>query len=241
LQHWEQAVADKRIHGTTRRQVKEVFEQTEKPALLSLPISRFDLFQEALRSVHRDGHVEIKGAYYSVPPEYLGQRLWVRWDGRMVRLFDQKMRQVAVHVQRPPGAFSTQNSHILPEKISGIEKGTSWLLRRVEYIGPHAAHWAESMLGSRGIEGVRVLMGLLSLKNKHSCLAIEQACQIAGSHGVYRLRALRQLIEHRHPTPLVQQHFDLLQQHPIIRDLGDYEQFVRQAITHQPLMEQSTS
>ena len=88
----------------------------EKPALLPLPLSRFDLFQEALRSVHRDGHVEIKGAYYSVPPEFLGQRLWARWDGRTVRLLDQKMRLVAVHVQRQPGVFSTQPVHILPER-----------------------------------------------------------------------------------------------------------------------------
>ncbi len=78
---WEKSVADTRIHGTTRRQVKEVFEQVEKPALLALPPVRFDLFTEALRSVHRDGHVEIKGAYYSVPPEFLGQRVWARWDG----------------------------------------------------------------------------------------------------------------------------------------------------------------
>lgn len=44
--------------------IREDFERVEKPALLPLPVARFDLFAEALRSVHRDGHVEIKGAYY---------------------------------------------------------------------------------------------------------------------------------------------------------------------------------
>ena len=240
LSSWEASVADTRIHGTTRRQVKEVFEQAEKPVLLSLPASRFDLFQEALRSVHRDGHVEIKGAYYSVPPEFMGQRLWARWDGRMVRLLDQKMRPVAVHVQRPPGAFSTLDEHILPEKISGIERGTTWLLRRVESIGPHASQWAQAMLQNRGIEGVRVLMGLLSLMNKHRRDQIEQACQIAQSHGAYHLRPLRQLIEQRNP-PAIQQNFDFIEQHPIIRDLDDYGQFVRQAITsQQPLPRQAS-
>ena len=235
LQTWEAAVADTRIHGTTRRQVKEVFEQAEKPALLPRPASRFDLFQEALRSVHRDGHVEIKGAYYSVPPEFLGQRVWARWDGRTVRLLDQKMHPIAMHAQRPPGTFSTLPVHIVPEKISGIERGATWLLRRVEYIGPHATQWARSMLQNRGIEGVRVLMGLLSLTNKHSRQAVEHACQAAHSHGAYRLRSLRQLIEQQNP-PAIQQSF--IQQHAIIRDLGDYGQFVRQAITQQqPLLE----
>jgi transposase len=237
LLNWESSVADTRIHGTTRRQVKEVFEQMEKSALLPLPVSRFDLFQEALRSVHRDGHVEIKGAYYSAPPEFLGRRIWARWDGRTVRLLDQKMRPVAVHAQRPPGTFSTQAVHILPEKISGIERGTTWLLRRIEYIGPHAAHWAQSMLQSRGIEGVRVLLGLLSLTNKHRRDQIEQACRIAQGHGAYRLRSLRQLIEQQ--APAVQQSLEFVQEHPIIRDLGDYARFVRQAITQQTPLQES--
>lgn len=242
LRSWESSVADTRIHGTTRRQVKEVFEQMEKPALAPLPASRFDLFQEALRSVSRDGHVQVKGAYYSVPPEYLGQQVWARWDGRIVRLLDQKIRPIAVHVQRPPGAFSTLDAHILPEKISGIERGTTWLLRRIESIGPHATQWAQSMLQNRGIEGVRVLMGLLSLTNKHSRRAIEHACQIAHGHGAYHLRSVRQLIDNRAgtkgPGTVVQQNFEFIQQHPIIRDLGDYGQFVRQAITQsKPLLE----
>jgi len=238
LQTWEATIADTRIHGTTRRQVKEVFEQAEKPALLPTPDSRFDLFQEALRSVHRDGHVEIKGAYYSVPPEFLGQRVWARWDGRTVRLLDQKMRPIALHAQRQPGTFSTQSVHILPEKISGIERGTAWMLRRVESIGPHATLWAQSMLNHRGIEGCRVLMGLLSLANSHRRDQIEQACQIAQSHGAYHLRSLRQLIEQQNP-PAIQQSFEFIEQHPIIRDLDDYEQFVRQAIADQSSQRQA--
>lgn len=163
----------------------------------------------------------------------MGQRLWARWDGRIVRLLDQKMRLVATHVQRPAGVFSTQDAHILPEKISGIEKGTSWLLRRVESIGPHASQWAQSMLQRRGIEGVRVLMGLLSLMNKHSRASIEQACQSAQGHGTYHLRSLRQLVEQQNP-PALQQRFEFIEQHPIIRDLAEYGQFVRDAIATGP-------
>jgi len=164
----------------------------------------------------------------------LGQRVWARWDGRTVRLFDQKMRPIALHAQRPPGRFSTQDAHILPEKISGIERGTTWLLRRIEYIGPHATQWAQSMLQHRGIEGVRVLMGLLSLSNQKPRSAVERACEIAQGHGAYHLRSLRQFIEHQNTAP-VQQHFEFTQEHPIIRGLADYGQFVRDAITQQPL------
>lgn len=232
LLEWETDVADKRIHGTTRQQVSKVFEQVEKPALLALPSARFELFHEALRHVNRDGHVQIKGAYYSAPPEYLGQDLWARWDGRTVRLFDQKMKQVAVHVQQEPGRFATANVHILPEKISNIEKGTTWLLERAERFGPNASIWSASMLRSRGIEGVRVLMGLLSLGNKHPWHVVDEACRIAHGHGSYRLRCVRKLIEHQPGEQQTMMPF--ITEHPIIRPVDEYGQWIKEALSQIP-------
>jgi transposase len=237
LLQWESAVADTRIHGTTRQQVIRLFTEKEKPSLLPLPAGRFELFSEALRSVHRDGHVQVKEAYYSVPPEYLGQQIWARWDGRLVRLFDQKMRPIAVHAQQVPGRFSTQQKHILPEKISGIERGTTWMLNQADGIGPQARAWAEQMLKIRGIQGVRVLMGLLSLKNKHARPQIERACEVAAGHGAYHLRSLRQLIEQGPKAP-VQQNFEFAEEHPIIRPLADYTQWLRDALSQQPFTQQ---
>ena len=59
-----------------------MFAEIEKPALLPLPAERFAFFLEAQRSVHLDGHIEVKQAYYSVPPAYVGRQVWARWDGR---------------------------------------------------------------------------------------------------------------------------------------------------------------
>jgi hypothetical protein len=82
--------------------------------------------------------VQVKEAYYSVPPEYLGQEIWARWDGRMVRLFDRRMKPIAVHPRKPPGVFSTLTAHLHPHKIGGIEKGADWMLGQVDRIGPHS-------------------------------------------------------------------------------------------------------
>jgi len=240
LDEWEKAVADTRIHGTTRQQVIKRFLEAEKPALRSLPPGRFELFSEALRTVHRDGHVQVKGAYYSVPPEYLGQDLWARWDGRLVRLFDSKMRPVAVHAQQPAGRFSTHDAHLMAEKISGIERGSDWLLSQVEGIGPQAKTWAEAMLQARGIEGVRVLMGLLSLKNKWQRSEIERACAVASGHGAWHLRSLRQLIQ-QPQAAAVQSNFEFAQAHPIIRPLADYGQWLRDALCRQHSTQSSAS
>ena len=60
LLDWELTVADTRIHGTTRRQVGKHFIDVERGALLPLPLEAFPSYHEARRTVHRDGHVEIK-------------------------------------------------------------------------------------------------------------------------------------------------------------------------------------
>jgi hypothetical protein len=52
-----------------------------------------------MRKVNRDGHVEVAKAYYSLPPEYLGRTVWVRWDARLVRIFNHRFEQVALQVK----------------------------------------------------------------------------------------------------------------------------------------------
>jgi transposase len=223
LLDWERTVADTRLHGTTRRQVGAHFLTAERPALQPLPRERFPCFHEAPRTVHRDGHVEVDRAYYSVPPEYLARRVWVRWDGHLVRVFNERLEQIAVHVRHEPGRFSTQSQHICGPKISGVERGAAWLLGQVRRLGPCSLRWAEAMLQARGIEGVRVLQGLLNLAHRHPGAAIERACDIAGSHGAYRLRTVRTLIDRAAPR---QEALPFLDEHLLIRPLADYEQFV---------------
>lgn len=223
LLRWETSVADTRIHGTTRKQVHKLFEEVERATLQPMPTERFPLFHEAQRKVHRDGHVSVEKAYYSVPPEYVTRRVWVRWDSRLVRVFNHKMQQIALHTKRPPGQFSTQGEHIASEKINRVERGAVWLLERAALIGRQSRNWAESMIEARGIEGVRILQGLLSLANKHPHAEIEQACKTASSYGAYRLRTIRQLVKRQAPQ---QEQFDFLDEHPIIRGLGDYGELV---------------
>jgi transposase len=227
LLSWEMTVADVRIHGTTRKQVGKFFEEVERPALQALPLERFPFFEEGQRSVHRDGHIEVAKAYYSLPPEYPGCSVWVRWDSRLVRIFNQHMEPIIVHTRREPGQFSTLPEHLSPKKISKTERGTVWLMTQVRYIGPESARWAEAMLQARGIEGVRVLQGLLHLANRHPAEALEHACAAALSHISYRLRTIRQLLKHQ---PQRQEVFDFMKEHPLIRDIGEYGQFVRQAL-----------
>lgn len=222
LLEWESQVADHRIHGTTRQQVAQRFEQHERAALLPLPTMPFPFFHEGQRVVHRDAHVEVDKAYYSVPPEYVTRRVWVRWDSRMVRVFNQRFEPIAVHAKREPGRFSTTPAHIASEKISGVERGADWLLRRAGLIGAETGRWARAVLDTRGLHGLRVVQGLLALAGRHPGHAIEAACQTAHSHGALRLRTVRELLKRGDG----QHQLKFLEDHPLIRPMDEYGRLV---------------
>ncbi len=218
LVDWEKNVADTRIHGTTRRQVGKLFEEVERPALQPLPASLFPVFEEARRTVHRDGYVEFKRAYYSVPPEYVGRQVWVRQETRLLRLYNTRREQIALHALAEPGKFTTDPAHLHSRKRHIIERGADYLLDRCRMIGPLTGTWAEAMHQARGPQSLRVMQGLLQLAGKHPAAELEKAARSATHHGTWRLRDLKRLLEL--PGNVVQ--MDFLETHPLIRSLEAY-------------------
>lgn len=227
LEHWETTVADTRIHGTTKRQVREAFE-LEQPQLQPLPAERFPFYHEGKRRVSRDGHIAVDKAYYSVGPEYLGCEVWVRWNSRTVRILDHRLQQIALHCAQEPGRFSTQAEHLDPRKIHVIERGMEYLLQKVRFLGPQAVRWAESAIEARGIEASRTIQGLLSLSRKFDSAQINQACQIAWSSHCFTYRTIKRLMEQQATT--AQQTMEFMDDHPMIRSISEYGAFIKGAI-----------
>jgi hypothetical protein len=202
LHHWEATVADLRIHGTTRAQVKKLFDEVESPTLMPLPADRFANFNEGSRIVHRDGHVAVAQSFYSAPPEYVSHRVWVRWDSQLVRIFNQDFHS---------------------KKRCIIERGAEFLLKRASRIGAHAGRWAEHLFKTRGDAAMRVIQGLAALANRHSSSAIDAACRRALSYDAYRLKDVRALIDSQEE----QTEFEFMSEHPIIRNPIEYGRLVR--------------
>jgi len=217
LRWWLEHVADKRIHGTTKRQVGVHFEQAEKPVLKPLPANLFPSFSEGRRSVHRDSYIEVAGAYYEVPAQYIGRQVWVRWDAAMVRIFSQKMKPLSSHRRLEKGRFSH------PLGVGGTRGGaahsTGYYRRKAAAIGGHAAHWADALIENEGPAALRRLQGLLALRKKYPDARLDHAARKARIHGQYSLRALRQWLE----SPHEQETFSFLQQHELIRNTQTYD------------------
>lgn len=225
LAQWEKTVADLRIHGTTKRQVAELF-TLEKPALRPLPAMPFPCFEEGRRIVHLDGYVEVEKAYYDVPPEYLRREVWVRYDGREVRIFIQQrdggLKQIQLHRRLEPGQFSKARG--IGGGHGSLQANLDYCLKRASSLGSSCALWAHGVVQNRGIEGMRSLMGLVRLTEQHTFAAVNQACERALAQSAWRLRDVQAQLLHTTPT---QTQLTFQDHHPLIRNLREYGIFIQ--------------
>jgi transposase len=217
LDRWEARWADTRIHGTTKRQVAQMFAE-ERPFLLPLPAEPFRYYQYGERSVHLDGCVEVEAAYYSAPPGWVGRLVAVQWDGRHVRILDPKTGLLLrEHLRQQRGRHRIQAedrpAHTPPE--------TGQLLWRARRAGTHIGPLCVQIHQREKQEGVRRIQGVLALARKFGNGPVDDACAAALEVGVPTYRFVRRYLE-RHPaTTLTVRQVD-----PLIRHLTQYRDLI---------------
>jgi len=189
----------------------------EDPFIKPLPQSLFASFEEGRRSVHRDSYIEVKGAYYEVPAQYIGTQVWARWDSSMVRVFDHKMESITSHRRLEKGQYSRVLG--VGGCRGSVEQSVGYFRNKVIGMGEHTLAWADAMIASESERALRRLQGLLSFKGKYSKAQINAAARKACLHGQYTLGDLRAWIEASHE----QETFSFLQQHELIRGTGTYD------------------
>jgi len=143
----------------------------------------------------------------------------------MVRIYNNHLQQIAVHVRVLPGKFHTDRSHLAEAKISSVERGVEYMLSRARRLGDDAGRWATQMIAVRGIEGVRVLQGFLSLAKKYPANIVNQAGGRALEAACFRLRPVRQLCQNYRQAD---QELSFHDEHPIIRPLSEYQDLLAQ-------------
>ena len=218
LDNWESRWADTRIHGTTKRQVAAMFAE-ERPLLLPLPIEPFRYYQYGERTVHLDGCVEVDGAYYSVPPGWIGQLVPVQWDSLHVRILHpnpktERERLLREHVRQERGRHRVRPEDN-PKKTPYT---TTQLLARAAHAGKHIGAFCEAIHRHQGEVGIRRILGVLTLAKKFGLAAVEDACSAALELRIYEYRFIRRFLERR-PQLTLRQVDPLIRQLTLYRDL----------------------
>jgi len=220
LDTWGAHCADTRIHGTTKRQVNEVFLTEEKPALKKLPDERFSLSQVLTRRVHVDGHVVVDSAYYSVPHTHVGQDIVAYVDHLFVTIVDPKTQKtLAKHRISKPGLFNTKQDHLpLQKQTTSLHRS---LLLRAAAIGVNTQTLAQKILNVDPYRSIRHIQGILSFARKYSSKDIDQAAAICLENKLSGYRAVKNILEHKVATAQ-EPGVKLTQNHECIRPTAFY-------------------
>ena len=132
-----------------------------------------------------------------MPGEFVGSLVWIRSDGRLVHIFNEKMQQISVHSKANQGFRSTDQTHINPRKRSLAELGVDALINRCLRLGPSCGSWDYAIIENRGVEAVRTLQSLIYLTREHPIVELEHATYTAIEHGCFRFKDIRSLLKNQ--------------------------------------------
>jgi transposase len=167
--------AGQRVHGTTQARPAQVFADCEAPVLLPVPAA-YDVPVFKTVKVHRDFHVEVGRALYSVPKVYIGQYLDVRADSALVKLFHHG-RLVKVHPRQRPGGRWTDPDDLPAEKVGYAMRDLDRLVAAASRHGPDVGIYAERLLDDPlPWTRMRAVYRLLGLARRYGDTAVNTAC-----------------------------------------------------------------
>jgi len=175
VETWCRDRAGTRIHGTTSRRPVEMFAELEAGCLLPVP-QPYDqpIFTQV--KVHRDFHVEIGRALYSVPEGYLGAYLDARADRQLVKLFAHG-RLVKTHPRQPPGGRSTDRDDLPQHKAGYALRDLSRLITACADHGTNVGIYAERLLDDPlPWTRMRAVYRLLGLVRRYGAEPVDLAC-----------------------------------------------------------------
>jgi transposase len=147
LRRWLTQIAGERVHGTTGRRPRELFEEVEREALLPLPPRGWDPVVWKKAQVHRDSHVQIDGAFYSAPWGFLHQELWVRCTRHSVAIYHDD-ECLWTHARVARGQRRTVEDHLPDHRRDLRHRSKAHWIERARAIGEEVEQLAEAIFGS---------------------------------------------------------------------------------------------
>ncbi|MCL6554090.1 MAG: IS21 family transposase [Firmicutes bacterium] len=201
---WSRDLAGTRVHGTTRQVPRVVFETVEQPTLLPLAPEPFDRPTWAWATVHPDHHIQFRRALYSVPTAYLGKRVEVRGDSRLVRVY-YGGEVIKVHTPQPPGGRATDYTDYPAERAPYAMRAPEACIRQGEQVGPAAGQFVRILLsGVFPWARLRQAQKLLRLAERYGAARVNAACARALAFELLDVRRVEGIVRtalERDPAP----------------------------------------
>jgi transposase len=176
---WCTQTAGMRIHGTTQCRPAEEFRLEELGKLLALPGTPFDIPRWSEPKVHRDFHVEVDKALYSIPHQFIGRHLKARRDSNTVKFYF-RGELIKVHPRKAPGQRSTDPADYPTGKEIYATRDVDALKRLAAQHGEAIGRYGEALLDTPlPWTKMRQVYRLLGLVKKWGPGRVELACRRA--------------------------------------------------------------
>lgn len=173
---WCRIRAGMRIHGTTQARPAEMFAVLEAPVLLPAPAERYDTPRWTSAKVHRDHHIQVGKALYSVPGDLIGQQVTVRADSALVKILH-RGQVVKIHPRQPPGGRVTDEQDLPSEVTAYALRDLDKLIRQATRHGDAIGTYAQLLLDvPLPWTRMRTVYRLLGLVKKFGADRVETAC-----------------------------------------------------------------
>ena len=193
---WCTDIAGMRIHGTTRKRPRIVFEEQEKALLLPLREERFDVPKWGSDyTVHPDHHIRFGNALYSLPTEYIGKKVEIRADSKLMRIYHEG-EVIKTHPVMSEGKRSTDYEDYPKHKTPYAMRNCDYYIGKAKEMGPNCGSFVEQLLsGDFPWSKLRQAQKFIRLSEKYGTARIEQACSRALSFSLLDVFRLERIIK----------------------------------------------
>lgn len=202
------------------------FRDLDQPALLALPLQRYELAQFKTVRVNIDYHVDVERHQYSVPHALVGQMLEARITANAVELLHRGQR-VASHARNSkPGEYSTVPEHMPAAHRAHRQWTPTRLIEWGLSIGPATAELITRRLaGNEHPEhGYRACLGLQALAKRYGNARLENSCVLALQIGAIQVRHVRDILTNNRDRTTTDHSTDWVSpDHANIRGPGYYQ------------------
>ena len=157
----------------------------EKSFLLPLPVRAFEMAEWKIATVQYNYHIGVDGQYYSVPYEYIKQKVDIRVTRNVVEVFFEGNR-ICSHVRLTgnKNQYSTTESHMPPNHQQYIQWNGERFREWAGKIGENTATVIETVISGYKVEqqSYKSCMALLKLADTYTTERLEAACAKALSY-----------------------------------------------------------
>ncbi len=173
---WCRTRAGLREHGTTRLRPLEVFETEEAAVLLPAPTELYDLPVYSRAKVHRDHHIQVGKALYSIPGDLIGRHVDVRADSRLVKVFCGG-QLIKCHGRTKAGGRVTDPADLPSEKTDYAMRDIESQKTKARRRGPAVAAFVETVLeGPLPWTRMRQVYALYRAGDRYGDDRLDRAC-----------------------------------------------------------------